>query len=182
LTTSASNSATGNVFLGTGGAPTGSTAGNTTVTFLNPVDTITFNYDNASPTTNPASQVISMQKFDMCPALGADLTAVKSVEVYDPTNIGLYMTPGNEVLYKITVTNAASSTLDAEDIDLSDTLPDNVRFISAVTTGFTGGAFGSPALPATNTDCNGGACVIRYSGADLAVNTVGEITVRALIK
>ena len=40
----------------------------------------------------------------------ADLTAVKSVEVYDPTNVGLYMIPGNEVLYRITVTNAASST------------------------------------------------------------------------
>jgi len=49
------------------------------------------------------------------------------------------MTPGNEVLYRITVTNSATSTAEAQDIDLSDTLPENVRFISAETTGFTGG-------------------------------------------
>jgi len=111
-----------------------------------------------------------------------DLSAVKTVEVYDPTNIGLYMTPGNEVLYKITVTNAASSTVDAQDIDLSDTLPENVRFVSAATTGFTSGDFGSPDLPPANTDCISGACVIRYSGATLPVDTIGEVTVRALIK
>jgi len=111
-----------------------------------------------------------------------DLTAVKSVEVYDPANIGLYMIPGNEVLYRITVTSSSSSTVEAQDIDLSDTLPDNVRFVSATTTGFTGGAFGSPALPAANTDCISGACVIRYSGATLPIDTTGEIQVRALIK
>jgi len=82
----------------------------------------------------------------------------------------------------LSVTNAASSTAEAQDIDLSDTLPDNVRFISATTTGFTGGAFGSPDLPAANTDCVGGACVIRYSGATLPIDTVGEVQVRALIK
>jgi len=112
----------------------------------------------------------------------ADLTAVKSVEVFDPANVGLYMTPGNEVLYRITVTNAATSTAEAQDIDLSDTLPENVRFISAETTGFTGGAFGTPDLPAANTDCVSGACIIRYSGASLPIDTVGEVTVRALIK
>jgi len=92
------------------------------------------------------------------------------------------MTPGNEVLYRITVENSASAGADATDIDLSDTLPDNVRFVSATTTGFTGGAFDAPALPAANTDCVGGACVIRYSGATLPINTTGEIQVRALIK
>ena len=116
------------------------------------------------------------------PTPTADITAVKSVEVYDPANAGLYMTPGNEVLYKITVTNSASSNTDATDIDLSDTLPDNVRFISATTTGFTNGAFGSPDLPAANTDCVGGACVVRYSGATLPIDTTGEVQVRALIK
>lgn len=111
-----------------------------------------------------------------------DLTAVKSVEVYDPGNIGLYMVPGNEVLYRIAVTSSATSTVEAQDIDLSDTLPDNVRFVSATTTGFTGGDFGSPDLPAANTDCVSGACVIRYSGATLPIDTTGEVQIRALIK
>jgi len=112
----------------------------------------------------------------------ADLTAIKSVEVYDPTSAGLYMTPGNEVLYRITVNNSATATANAEDLDLSDTLPENVRFVSATTTGFTGGAFGSPDLPAANTDCVSGACVIRFSGAILPIDTTGEVQVRALIK
>ena len=111
-----------------------------------------------------------------------DLNAVKTVEVYDPANVGLYMTPGNEVLYKIIVTNESTSTVEAQDIDLSDTLPENVRFVSATTTGFTAGSFGSPALPTANTDCDSGACIIRYSGASLAIDTTGEVIVRALIK
>ena len=56
------------------------------------------------------------------------------------------MTPGNEVLYKITVTNADTSTAPADDIDIVDTLPTNLKFISATTTGFTAGAFGNPCL------------------------------------
>jgi len=111
-----------------------------------------------------------------------DLDAVKSVEVYDPTDIGLYMTPGNEVLYKITVTSSDSSTVEAQDIDISDTLPPNLRFIDASTTGFTAGSFGSPDLPSPNTDCEGDACIIRYSGGSLPTDSIGEIIVRALIK
>ena len=131
---------------------------------------------------DPDFQIMAVHEITMCPRLLADLTATKSVEVYDPANVGLYMTPGNEVLYRITVNNSGAANAEATDIDLSDTLPDNVRFVSATTTGFTGGAFGSPALPAANTDCVGGACVIRYSGASLPINTTGEIQVRALIK
>jgi len=112
----------------------------------------------------------------------ADLTALKSVEVHDPTNVGLYMTPGNEVIYTIAVTNSSAATAIAEYIDIADTLPDTVRFVSATATGFTGGAFGLPDLPPANTDCNAGACVIRYSGGSLPVDTMGEISIIALIK
>lgn len=112
----------------------------------------------------------------------ADITAVKTVEVYDPASVGLYMTPGNEVIYKITVSNSDVATAEANDIDISDTLPSTVKFVSATTTGFIAGAFGTPDLPAPNTDCDGDACVIRYSGATLPIDTTGEITIRALIK
>lgn len=183
LTSSGSNTVSGtDTFLGTGGAATGNAAGNTTVTFTNPVDVVTFEYDNASPTVNPASQVISLQKLDMCPSLKANLSAVKTVEVYDPGALGLYMTPGNEVLYKITVTNSATATADAEDVDITDTLPTNLKFVSATTTGFTGGSFGSPALPSPSQDCAVTACIIRYSGGDVPINTTAEIQVIAEIK
>ena len=183
LSSGAANSVSGNAVIGTAQADNSTNLGDMYLTFLTPVDQVNLNYGNdPSVQANPGGQVIKVRPLTMCPRLLADLEAVKSVEVYDPTNAGLYMTPGNEVLYKITVTNSPTATADADSIDLSDTLPDNVRFVSATTTGFTGGAFGSPALPAANTDCVGGACVIRYSGATLPIDTTGEIQVRALIK
>jgi len=107
------------------------------------------------------------------------LTAEKTVTTVIP---GQYMTPGNEILYTITITNDAAATAPATDIAVNDTLPDNLRFVSAITTGFTGGVFGSPALPAANTDCIGGACIINFSGASLPENSTGEIVVRAMIQ
>ncbi len=115
----------------------------------------------------------------------ADISAVKSVEVIDPSGSGstdVYMIPGNEVLYKITVTNSATSTAMAENIDITDTLPETLRFLSATSTGFVSGTFATPALPATNTDCAGGACVISFDDGVLAANSTGEIAVTALIK
>lgn len=111
-----------------------------------------------------------------------DLTAVKTVEVLDTANEGLYMTPGSLVVYKITVNNSATSNVPANDIELTDTLPDNVKFLSAVATGFTGGSFVSPALPDANTDCLNGACVINFEGASLNVDTEGEVAITTLIK
>jgi len=131
---------------------------------------------NTAPHNTPDGTTLSLTE------LIADLTAVKSVSVFDPANVGLYMTPGNEVLYTITVNNSAAATAAAEDINLSDTLPDNLTFVSATATGFTGGAFGSPALPAANTDCTGGNCVISFAGASLPEDSTGEIIVRAIIQ
>ena len=92
------------------------------------------------------------------------------------------MTPGNEVLYKITVTNDATATAPAEDVDITDVLPENLKFLSASSTGFIGGTFGTPDLPDENTDCEATSCVIRFSGAGVAIDSVAEISVRAIIK
>ena len=92
------------------------------------------------------------------------------------------MTPGALVVYRIIVNNSATSNVAANDIELTDTLPDNVKFLSAVATGFTGGNFVSPALPDANTDCLNGACVINFEGASLNVDTEGEVAITTLIK
>ncbi len=107
------------------------------------------------------------------------LTAAKTVT---PATPGLYMTPGTEIIYTIAITNDVAAAATATDITVNDTLPDNLAFVSATTTGFTGGAFAAPALPAANTDCTGGACIINFAGASLAVNSTGEIVVRAVIQ
>ncbi|GGX62487.1 hypothetical protein GCM10011309_10570 [Litorimonas cladophorae] len=182
ITTGSANTSTGNTILGTAGSATGSSDGNVLISFTSPVDTVGYTYGNSGTTATLAVQIISLQRITMCPAKVADLSAVKTVEVYDPGALGLYMTPGNEVLYKITVTNSAAATADAEDVDISDTLPENLKFVSATTTGFSGGAFGSPPLPAPNTDCAVTSCVIRYSGGDVPIDTTAEIQVRAMIK
>jgi len=112
----------------------------------------------------------------------ANITATKTVEVFDPAGEGLYLTPGNEVIYRITAVNADTSNVAATDIVISDTLPDNVEFLAAESTGFTSGAFGTPDLPAVNTDCGAEPCVINFTGGALDVDTSGQVIIRALIK
>lgn len=184
ITGSASNVVTGNQIVGTATAPSTSGDANANVIFVSPVDSITLTYDNdPAVQANPGAQIMSFfADMALCPLPMADLSAVKSVEVFDPTNAGLYMTPGNEILYRITVNNSAVATAAASDINISDTLPDNLTFVSATTTGFTGGAFGAPPLPAANTDCTGGTCVISFAGGSLAENSTGEIIVQAIIQ
>ncbi|WP_371396522.1 DUF11 domain-containing protein [Fretibacter rubidus] len=185
ITASSGNTVVGNAIVGTGGSGSTQGNGNSTFTFGSSVDRIRMTYDNTNPAANPDLQVIAIMPFTFCPPFTADLSAQKTVEMYDPSGTGatdIYAIPGNEVLYKISVTNSATATAPANDINLNDVLPGNLRFVSASVTGFSGGSFGSPALPATNTDCDGGACVINYTGADLPVNTTGEIAIRAVVK
>ena len=112
----------------------------------------------------------------------ANLNATKTVEVHDPGNIGLYMVPGNEVLYRITVVNADTSTSPANDVDIKDTLPENLVFISATTTGFVGGDFGNPALPEANQDCEITACIISFENGKVEIDTTAEIQVIGRIR
>jgi len=127
----------------------------------------------------------------------ADVSAVKAVTIHSEdgtgctvipgTATGGYSIPGACVEYVITVENTGSSA--ATDIVINDVLADELDFAGAVFGGdFTGGSFASPALPAANTDCTGGACVINLTNATLpapvapAVSTTGTVTIRAFVK
>ena len=57
-----------------------------------------------------------------------DISASKSVEVYDPTSAGLYSLPGNDVTYTISVQNAGNGSPDVDTLFLIDSLPDDVEF------------------------------------------------------
>ncbi len=189
LTPGTNVNVTGNVALTqdtTGNVgPTGS-AGNLTVTFDAPVSQIVFTYDNGpNAPADPASQAIALQDINICRRLLPDMEAVKTVEVFDPGNAGLLMTPGNEVLYKITVTNdgpinAGTAEAPGRDINLTDTLPETLRYVSATTTGFTAGTISTE--PPANTDCTSGACVVAFENGELPVDATGELVIRALIK
>ena len=127
----------------------------------------------------------------------ADLTAVKAVTIFSEDGTGCdtipgtpaageqYSVPGACIEYRITVSNTGGT--NATDVTVNDILPDEIEFIAADTSGFTGGSFTSPVLPAANTDCDSGACEINFTGAVLASGSVGTptngiVTIRALIK
>ena len=127
----------------------------------------------------------------------ADITAVKTVDVFSQDGTGCavipgsaptgtqYSIPGACVEYVITVENAGSSA--ATDIIVNDVLPDELLFASADFAGFTTGAFDSATLPALNDDCAGGACSVTFTGGTLPgavapAVTTGTVTIRAFVK
>jgi len=120
----------------------------------------------------------------------ADLTASKAVTVFTQDGTGCttipgtpgvgdqYSIPGACVEYVITTTNTGA-TASATSLAISDVLPDELEFINAASSGFTGGTF---TQPATNTDCTGSACTISLTGATLTAGSTGTITIRALVQ
>jgi len=125
----------------------------------------------------------------------ADISGVKEVTVFAEDGSGCatipgassggYAIPGACVEYTITVENVGGTA--ASDIIINDVLNDNLEFITASASGFTGGGFSSPLLPSANTDCVGGVCEVNFAGGTLAAGstatpTVGVITIRALVK
>jgi len=179
LTGSSSNNISGSTVTGTGDSGSNSGAGNMWINFAESIDRLEITYANGSATTPPAFQFIAIGSFLYCDPETPDLTAQKTVEtkVADAFSI-----PGESILYRITATSGVDANVDADGVVIHDVLPDNLRFVSATTTGFTGGTFNSPALPAANTDCAGGSCEINFTGATLPRGTVGEVIIEAVIK
>lgn len=58
----------------------------------------------------------------------ANLQAIKTVEVFDPLNIGLYGIPGNDMVYTISVTNSGNASPDTGTIFIADKLPTQIEF------------------------------------------------------
>jgi len=180
LTGSLSNTVSGNQVIGTANTASNSGAANAEIVFTSPVDQIVLVYSNGpSAPANPAAQIMGFfANMKLCTAEQADISAVKSVEIADPSQ-GIYMVPGSELIYKITVTNSANATAAADDIAISDTLPNTLTFLSASTTGFTGGSLSNPAA---NTDCSTASCVIGFSGGSLPEDSIGEVLVHVRIQ
>jgi len=127
----------------------------------------------------------------------ADITAVKTVDVFSQDGSGCtvipgtaptgtqYSIPGACVEYTITVENSGSS--DATDIVLTDVLPPELLFAGADFAGFTTGAFDTATLPSVNDDCAAAACSVTLTGATLPgavapAVTTGTVTIRAFVK
>lgn len=127
----------------------------------------------------------------------ADVAATKAITIFSEDGTGCavipgtpaagdqYSIPGACVEYVITVENTGGT--NATDLIINDILEAKLEFVAAAVTGFTGGSFASPALPAANTDCTGGVCEINFTGGTLASGsdatpTTATVTIRALIQ
>ena len=81
------------------------------------------NGSNAAPTS------IDLDYRDTNPVVRLDTN--KEVEIYDPDMEGLYFLPGNDVIYRITVTNTGPSAPDIGSLFLADSLPPEVEFYNS---------------------------------------------------
>ncbi len=120
----------------------------------------------------------------------ADLTGSKAVSIFTEDGTGCssipgtagsgdqYSIPGACVQYVITVANTGSSAT-ATDIAVADVLPDELTYIAAAVSGFTGGSLTEPAA---NTDCDSSACTVSFSGGSLSASSSATLTIRALVK
>lgn len=61
-------------------------------------------------------------------AIEPDLTATKTVEIYDPGNLGKYGLPGEDVIYSINVVNEGNAPVIGDSILLIDRIPANTIF------------------------------------------------------
>ncbi len=181
LTPNLANSVVNGELLGTDTVASGETAANAVVTFDQPIDQLVLTYGNGpGADANPPGQIMGLfADMQLCPRPLPALSAVKSVEA---ATVDALMTPGAEVTYRITVSHNPDSVGPATNVDIQDVLPPTLRFVSATTAGFTAGSFGNPALPASDTDCVSGACIVNFEDGTLPNTVTGEILITAQIK
>ena len=87
--------------------------------------------------------------------------------------------PGACIEYIIEVTNAAGAAADATNIDVTDTLPPQITFVSATSRGdFTAGSITTaPAAGCTAPTT----CDVEFTGGVLPPDGIGEIVIRATV-
>ncbi len=159
LFTSSANSASGNVVTGVSGAGSTSGVGNMTVEFNTAIDTLVINYGNGSNApANPGIQGIALHDLSFCPVLSAVLSAQKSTALYDPLSEGLYMVPGNDVIYTITFTNSGDGATDNDSVVIIDAIPAEIEFYNGdIDDG------GPETTAVTGTDINGSGLTFNYA-------------------
>lgn len=58
----------------------------------------------------------------------AILQGAKTNAIYDPSSLGLYALPGNDIIYTITITNAGAGPTDTDSVFVVDVIPPEVEF------------------------------------------------------
>lgn len=97
-----------------------------------------------------------------------ELTAAKSVDVFDPTSAGLYALPGNDVVSSMTVTNIGNSAADTDSIVIIDAVPSEMTFYNGDMDD------GGPATGAVYFTQTGGANLTFNPASDAAYSNSGS--------
>lgn len=117
-----------------------------------------------------------------------DLTTSKTVSVYDQAGQGCenlnlpaanpngYAVPGACMEYIITIQNNGS--IDAENISITDIIPDGVRFIAAGPDNISSALLFTPSAGA---NCTGGGCVVSVTNGTIPVGDTGRLLIRTLV-
>ncbi len=128
LTEGVANSVSGFTAIGDALADNATADGTVVVTFNQAVDRVVITYGNgATAPAAPGNQAIAVHDITYCLS-SAELSAAKTVSVYDPAGAGLFAVPGNDVVYAITAANIGDGAVDADSIFLVDALPADVEF------------------------------------------------------
>jgi len=109
-----------------------------------------------------------------------DASAIDCSDFSVAVDSAAFFSPGGCGEYLIMVTNNGA-TAAADITTLTDTLPDEVNFIDAEFTNFTGGTASEP-TGAAPVDCTGGACVVSQTGGTVAAGVTATIRIRFTIK
>lgn len=118
-----------NEAMGTGSSANNAANGNLTITFNQPVTSVTLRYGNYPLSTGENStgqQAMGISTVNFCPL--PNVTVTKSSAPLDTAGTTRFAIPGADVAYSLTVTNSGGSTVDLNSVVLKDVLPANVTF------------------------------------------------------
>jgi uncharacterized repeat protein (TIGR01451 family) len=110
-------------------ANTGTTAGDITISFPQPVTTVTLRYGNYPLIGNEkgtGQQAFGISALSFCPMPAIAMT--KSSAPWATTGEGRFNAPGSDVVYTLTVTNSGGSPVDLNGLVLTDALPSALSF------------------------------------------------------
>ena len=87
--------------------------------------------DSSITSSTPASSALDgeVEDYQITVIPGTTtLDVTKTVEVWDPGNIGLYSVPGNDFIYTFTVSNTGNAATDTDTLLLIDAMPSEIEF------------------------------------------------------